>query len=205
MTGKGIDDMKLRYYLRGVGTGILVAVLLMGVAFSGQKSSMTDEQIKTRAAELGMVEESLLSEVAEDIQKEQETEPTVSEEMQAPENEQDRTEEPEEEQTETKESEIEQAEAEESETVETDVEESIEDQTVQQADTIKEPVMIEVVGGESSVSISKKLEVAGLVTSAKEYDQYLCSNGYDKKISVGNHEIPINSDYETIAKILTSK
>ncbi|MDD2968335.1 MAG: hypothetical protein PHT89_04750 [Lachnospiraceae bacterium] len=196
--------MKLRYYLRGVGTGILVAVILMGVAFSGQKSSMTDEQIKTRAAELGMVEESLLSEVAEDIQTEQETEPTVSEEMQAPENEQDKKEEPELEQIETEELETEQAE-EESETVQTDVEESTEDQSVQPTEVLKVPIMIEVVGGESSVSISKKLEAAGLVTSAKEYDQYLCSNGYDKKISVGNHEIPIDSDFETIAKILTSK
>ena len=46
---------------------------------------------------------------------------------------------------------------------------------------------------------------AGLITSAKEYDQYLCNQGYDKKIIVGKHEVPIGADYETIAKIITSK
>ena len=71
MTGKGIDDMKLRYYLRGVGTGILVTAIIMGIALGGQNNSMTEEQIKEKAKELGMVEESLLSEVAEDVQDEQ--------------------------------------------------------------------------------------------------------------------------------------
>ena len=193
MTGKGIDDMKLRYYLRGVGTGILVTAIIMGIALGGQNNSMTEEQIKEKAKELGMVEESLLSEVAEDIQDEQ---INKSEEAQ-----------------ETKEvQEI--KEVQETKEVQDAQEDKQPDEETIKEETIKEvpiqvetaaPVMIEVVGGESSVSISKKLEAAGLITSAKEYDQYLCDQGYDKKIIVGKHEVPIGADYETIAKIITSK
>ena len=193
MTGKGIDDMKLRYYLRGVGTGILVTAIILGVALGVQNNSMTEEQIKEKAKELGMVEESLLSEVAEDIQDEQ---INKSEEAQ-----------------ETKEvQEI--KEVQETKEVQDAQEDKQPDEETIKEETIKEvpiqvetaaPVMIEVVGGESSVSISKKLEAAGLITSAKEYDQYLCDQGYDKKIIVGKHEVPIGADYETIAKIITSK
>ena len=47
--------MKRKYYLRGLGTGILVTALILIIA-SGQKETMTDEEVKARARELGMVE-----------------------------------------------------------------------------------------------------------------------------------------------------
>ena len=43
--------MKLKYYLRGLGIGIAVTALVMGLALAGNtKQSMTDEEIKERAA-----------------------------------------------------------------------------------------------------------------------------------------------------------
>lgn len=45
--------MKLKYYLRGLGIGILVTALIMG-ATDGKE--LTDEEIKARAIQLGMVE-----------------------------------------------------------------------------------------------------------------------------------------------------
>lgn len=199
MTGKGIDDMKLRYYLRGVGTGILVTAIIMGIALGGQNNSMTEEQIKEKAKELGMVEESLLSEVAEDVQDEQKNKSEETQELKEVQetNEAQETEEV----HVTKEVQDTQEEIQPDE--ETMKEETIEELPIQEETAA--PVMIEVVGGENSVSISKKLEAAGLITSAKEYDQYLCNQGYDKKIIVGKHEVPIGADYETIAKIITSK
>ncbi len=199
MTGKGIDDMKLRYYLRGVGTGILVTAIIMGIALGGQNNSMTEEQIKEKAKELGMVEESLLSEVAEDVQDEQKNKSEETQELKEVQ-ETNEAQETEEVQV-TKEVQDTQEEIQPDE--ETMKEETIEELPIQEETAA--PVMIEVVGGESSVSISKKLEAAGLITSAKEYDQYLCNQGYDKKIIVGKHEVPIGADYETIAKIITSK
>lgn len=51
--------MKLKYYLRGLGIGIAVTVLVVGLS-SGRKS-MTDEEVIARAKELGMVESMVLS------------------------------------------------------------------------------------------------------------------------------------------------
>ena len=48
--------MNLKYYLRGLGIGILVTAVIMLVISHNNQSSMTDEQIKMRAAELGMVD-----------------------------------------------------------------------------------------------------------------------------------------------------
>ena len=50
--------MKLKFYLRGLGIGIAVTALVMGLALSKDtKESMTDEEIRERAEQLGMVEE----------------------------------------------------------------------------------------------------------------------------------------------------
>ena len=54
--------MKLKYYLRGLGIGILVTVLLTTVS-SGQRRTMTDEEIKARARELGMSESMVLADM----------------------------------------------------------------------------------------------------------------------------------------------
>jgi len=48
--------MKLRYYMRGLGIGLLVAVLILVLSGNTGKR-MTDEEIKKRATQLGMVED----------------------------------------------------------------------------------------------------------------------------------------------------
>ncbi len=66
----------------------------------------------------------------------------------------------------------------------------------------EDTVDITIVRGDSSVSVSRRLFEAGLIESAVEFDQYLCKNGYDKRISVGNYEIPYGLDFEEIAKTI---
>lgn len=58
----GKEIMNLKYYLRGLGIGVFVTAVIMGIA-SGKKQ-MTDEEVKLRARELGMVESTLLSDMA---------------------------------------------------------------------------------------------------------------------------------------------
>lgn len=62
---------------------------------------------------------------------------------------------------------------------------------------------LEIRGGDTSVSVSRKLVELGLVEDASEYDQFLCRNGYDKKICTGTYEIGSDATYEDIAKIIT--
>lgn len=64
--------MERKYYLRGLGIGIVVTAIVMGFSPSGKKS-MTDAEIIARAKKLGMVENTVLSDLNhEDAGKEDE-------------------------------------------------------------------------------------------------------------------------------------
>lgn len=52
--------MERKYYLRGLGLGIVVTAVIMGVALSGNKA-MSNDEIIARAKELGLVENTVLS------------------------------------------------------------------------------------------------------------------------------------------------
>ncbi len=69
---------------------------------------------------------------------------------------------------------------------------------------VQETVTITINSGEGSGTVSRKAAQAGLVADAADFDRYLCANGYDKKLAVGNHIIPVGASYEEIAKKLTS-
>ena len=47
--------MKVKYYLRGLGIGMLVTALILTVS-GRMNAKMSDEAVRRRAAELGMVE-----------------------------------------------------------------------------------------------------------------------------------------------------
>ena len=67
--------MKLRYYLRGLGTGILVTILIM-VASGDKQQKMSDAEIMARAAKLGMIESTTLAEPTSTQKNEITQEPT---------------------------------------------------------------------------------------------------------------------------------
>lgn len=62
-----------------------------------------------------------------------------------------------------------------------------------------------IVGGDGSYTVAKKLEDAGVVSSASSYDTYLCENGYDKKLRPGTFQIPAGANDEQIARIVTGQ
>lgn len=47
--------MKLKYYLRGLGIGIIVTTIILMISFSGRKEEISDEEVIARATQLGMV------------------------------------------------------------------------------------------------------------------------------------------------------
>lgn len=63
--------MERKYYLRGLGIGIVVTAIIMGIALSGD-GTMTDKEIIARAKELGMVENTVLSDMNDKNASEQE-------------------------------------------------------------------------------------------------------------------------------------
>lgn len=54
--------MERKYYLRGLGVGIVVTAVIMGFALSGDRT-MSDAEIMARAKKLGMVENKVLSDL----------------------------------------------------------------------------------------------------------------------------------------------
>jgi len=198
--------MKIRYYLRGLGLGILVTAIFFMV--SGKNSpTMSDEMIKARAKELGMTESVVLSELTmaeeETVSLLEETEEWISVEEASEESMSEEViddEETIEESVETETSTIE-----ESTTEETFVEDSVEEVATETTESVSantEPVSVTVNRGEGSDTVSRRLQEAGLVADAYEYDRYLMANGYDKRIGAGEHMIPVGAAWEEIAKIL---
>lgn len=214
--------MKLRMYLRGLGIGIVVTALIMGLTTS-KANKIPDSEIIKRAEALGMVKEdnTLKSIVADKTEEPEKVEPTViPKEESKKEPVIKEVEEPKEELKEEPKEEpvIEETEEPKEEPKEEPVIEEVEEpKEVQKEETETDPepvetapvttgnFTLEIAGGSGSETVSALLEKGGAVRSAAEFDEYLCNNGYDHRITAGKHIIPAGSDYETIAKIITSR
>ncbi len=211
--------MNLKSYARGIGAGLIVAALVLGIGSKPEK--MTDEQIKLRATELGMIESSTLTQINTEVSsetgasveevKEEETNkvPETSDVSDnEPESKTDISE------TSTDEPTPELKEPDEV-TVDPILPEPEEEKTPASIDPMPEEetgytagdesVTIRVVRGDSSVSVARRMYEAGLVDSAVEFDKYLCENGYDKIISVGTYEIAFGLSFEDMARIITRR
>ena len=204
--------MKLKYYLRGLGIGILVTTVILSLAGVGRKN-MTDEEVVKRAKELGMVESTLLSDLP-DQTKAEEVRPTEPETLEPETSEQEISAEPETSpgpetsEPETLEPEVSPEPEESASTPETPVapEETPVSPEDGNPDTPAGKTVTLVIGrGESSTTVSKNLKKAGIVEDAAAFDRFLCNNGYDKKIITGTYEIPYGASEEEIAKIITRK
>lgn len=189
--------MKLRFYLRGLGIGVIVTALLMGFV-TREKLPLTDAEIKARARALGMVESDSMK--LSDIQQ---TDPSKqdppgngsagsepSESSEAPESSEPSEQEP---------SEDESAGSEPPESSEPSEQEPSEQEPSAESQTITFTVK----SGYSSDRVSKLLKEAGLVENAGEFDRFLVKEGYANRISVGTYEIEVGASMERIAKIIT--
>lgn len=198
--------MKLRYYLRGLGTGILVAALMLG-RLIGESRPLTDAEIKAKALALGMVDANSLS--LSDVGGSgsipqgssnigsgsgssgpgETLEPSVDND---PETDPDDPFDP-------------------------GITDSLEtaagfgssqspevaQETTTPAPEHGELVTIEIFRGDGSYTVSMRLENAGLVSDAREFDKYLVDNGYSRTIRAGTYSIPVGASWEEIIDIIT--
>lgn len=213
--------MNLKYYLRGLGLGIIVTAVIMGIAAGRNKESLSDAEIKERAKELGMVEQSgVLSEL------EGGTEAEAGSPLKTKTPAEDTAASPAAAQTAlpAKEAALPSAEPKASEMPKKSeapknsptpvsttapaaspkpVSSPKPKPTASLQQEASSTVSIEIKSGESSTTVCRKLEEAGLIASAADFDVFLYQHGYDKKMKVGVHEIPVGAEPETIAELLT--
>lgn len=222
--------MELKYYLRGLGLGIVVTALIMGFSHSGGQT-MTDEEVIARAKQLGMIEDTVLTQKEKPLEdetqenesqenesqegKSQEDEPQentseeviIREQPDTPEEDIARVEEIQNRADEAGQKEEETAklpEAEEAETTETeDTKVETPESETQEPVTQRDSLTITINSGDGSYTVSKKLADAGAVSSAETFDSFLCHNGYDKKIRTGTYTIPADASDEQMARIIT--
>ena len=166
--------MKLKYYLRGLGIGIIVTTIILGSCFSMQKPKMTDAQIIEKASQLGMIMPE------QDSAVDTETETTEPEETQQK-NEQQVT-------TEEIQQETEQ---------QTEVPKEQETEEAQQ-----EPFTLVVNRGDVCRTMCENLAANGVIDDSEGLRKYLSEVGYASFISAGTYQIPYHSSYEEITNIL---
>lgn len=180
--------MKFKYFLRGLGIGIIFASVICLMAFQGEVSSqMTDEEIIERAKELGMTEpEDQVGDLLKEKENtsEQEASKTDAEETASSKAE-----------TTEKEAVTEQEQT-------TEAEQTTEENTADNSSE-KETVELTIERGSSSYPVCQKLQELGMINDASEFDTYLVENGYASRIRVGIHKLQKGMSYAEIAEAIS--
>ena len=200
--------MKLKYYVRGLGIGIVFATLLCVISFKvSGKTDMSDTEVIKRAEALGMI-------MKTDILKEETSEEETSEKETTTETKDNKEETESESEADTKKT-VNESKAETvAETLPAQTEpvteaiiqtEAVTEPVTEPVKTVIENISVDVISGMDSGSVSKLLYAAGVVNDAAEFDRYLVNNNYANNIRTGNYVIPKGSSYDEIAKILTGR
>lgn len=208
--------MKLRYYLRGLGIGMLAAALILALFSNRGKETLSEQEIIKKAEALGMVkEEEVLFQPKKEAppletgEKASDAEELPREEETAEEQEEDSGQDtvssnmPEEEQEDNKDFGQEEGnKAVPEDAVMQPVEDTAEDMEVA-ANGYE--VRFRISEGTYGEKLALNLQKAGLVEDWIDFSEYLTSNGYSVKLMTGVYTIPLGSTYEQIAKTITSK
>ena len=181
--------MRIKYYIRGIGIGIIFATLVLTISFyfgkgSFAKEKLSDEEIIERATELGMVMEATTEEGTEEG-----TEENTEEDSEAVAEESDENN------------------TEKEATVTAEAAPQIEDvasSDSKEAETITY-VPFTVRGGESSEIVSENLKKAGLIDSVDDFNKYLSKIKVDNLIQSGTFYVKQGSSYDDIAALLVNK
>ena len=181
--------MKSKWFLRGIGIGIIVTALLLCITY---RSSSEDNNVIKQARELGMVfpkEETTdtkaeAEKMAQEVKDNPASKPAVSAVSKSAVG------------TDTKVS------NEKDKKAKKKLEDSKKD--IKNASAFQKGKTTFVVrNGLLSSSVAREMEEAGIIDDAKDFNAYLVDNGYGRRIRSGTYKIPEGADFSTIAKIIT--
>ncbi len=172
--------MKLKYYLRGIGVGIIFSTIIMLIV--GNSAKMSDAEIIKEAEKLGMVlTESSEENFIDDLLEDDKNKPNDATTTEATTTEEGTT----------------------TEATTTEENTTTEATTTEEASiTDAEVATIQVVSGMNSYKVSMLLQEAGIVEDGQDFDNYLNRNGYSSKIQVNTFTFTSDMTYEEIAEKL---
>ena len=175
--------MNFRYFLRGLGVGIVFAAIIFIIAYrTVPNDTLTDDEVIQRAKELGMVlEDNKVDELINDVSdkvSDKTTQDKSGETTESTEN----------------------------------VTENTENVTAQTTEVLEEEIehtdstyKITVTPGSSSYQVCQQLQELGLIDDAARFDNYLIDHGYAGKIAVGTHTLKDGMLDEEIAVAISDK
>lgn len=198
--------MKLKYFLRGVGVGIIFGALIMLVAYlTTGASKLSDEEIIKRAENLGMVQE-------EDLvitgTKEDTTESTEDASAQSADG------------NDTTEATFADGTTEDiiqdsdvsiegvvdgtinSSTTEASTEGTSTDASTESADDTYVTASISVTSGMTSTEVALLLQEVGIIEDYEDFDAFLNENGYSTQIKINDYDFNSNMTYQELAEAL---
>ena len=176
--------MRLKYYLRGLGIGILVTTIILTIA-GHNRNKISDEEIKIRAEKLGMVMKE-----EQPLFPEKNTEPATAEETTTevlPETKTEATTEvPTEPETEA--------------TTEAPTEPETEAPQPQYV-----TATITITRGMYSEAVSQAMQNEGLIDNWVDFNNYLSANGYSERLQTGSYTMNSEMSYQEMAMVLVSR
>lgn len=214
---------KLKYFIRGLGVGIIFTAIVMSISLQASRSriirenALTKQEIMEKAYSYGMVlgkeEDSASTLTDEDTQKKQEEDTKKQEEVS---NKQEDSEGQEVASTEDNSKEDQDVEStkkddkivkEEKDNIDTNEQNAMikEDKSDNNSIVSIDYVPITVTSGMTATSVSKYLKEVGIIEDSDEFRAYLSEQGYAAKIRTGEYLIPVSSTYKKIADIITRK
>lgn len=190
-----VKKVRLKYYLRGLGLGIIFAVIIMMIGFHDNKQSMSDTEIIEKAKTLGMVEAKNISGTVADEYNSEKTDSSATNSdasSQKAETEQD-------------------SQMQDSQTAQEDTQQEAtqpaadaKQETVEPQDAVT-TYTISVTSQDTCRTIAEKLKALNLVDDAEQFRIYMGQKGADHFIADGEHVIPQGASYDDIITILTQK
>ena len=219
------DKMKLKYYMRGIGIGIIFSTIILSISHKTSTTTMTDAEVIRRAEQLGMVkEDSQLINELDDLlhtnDKKNDTNPitpTTSPEPSVsikPENNIEDEDEIADTFSDTNNDTLGDNEQEKEDTIDV---ESGSDNAIKEEEPFlvgevttddKEEVtflQIEISKGMTSEDVSRILEEKGIIEDKKVFNKYLKENGLSRVINYGTFKIAQDATFYDIANLLVSK
>lgn len=183
--------MKLKYYLRGLGIGIVVTAFISSIANGIGNKTLATEEIILKAKELGMVTQEEFNEVNSNLS---DAKISITDLQNQLEEAKASKEEPESKEDTTNDVETETTETDNVSTKETYVEGSTSESTT---------VKFSVTPGMSAQAIANLLEEKGVISDANEFHKYIVDTGNVNNLQFGEYEVNSSDSYDTIIRKLT--
>ena len=197
--------MKLKYYLRGIGFGIIFATIIMTVSSVGNKTKLSQEEIIAEATKLGMImpNTQFETEKLSDSKELQQQESQVNSELETQQSSGNEVENLSNSQTQ-QESSSKQLEI----VLTKDTYTSSHGGKVTVYKSTEHPtteILMNVKKGATSEDVAEVLYECGYIESIDNFNIFMSTHAYNRKVRTGDKTIQAGATYEEIAKILLTK